>query len=452
VIASACALAFPPSCLLPGCGHPMAGNATHENYDAEEECDAKEDTRKQAVASSLCVANGVFMTAVMMVLPARAPMVLEIMKGDTQAAARTLGFMSSCGAALELFLNPVLGRLSDQYGRKPFLLMAPSIRAFLHAVAAAFPNSLRVQYVDRIVAAAMVYTFQAPINAALTDLFEGKELAVAMARNQTFFGLGCALGPFIGSRLGGAKAFMGSSAMFVLSVLWLIIKFPETLTEKDKHQFDILACSPIRFLKLFQGRILGSLATTTALQSCGDYPNVYDFNFLYLKSVFGYGQTEVGSFATAVGVTQILGGEAMGLVIKATGQKFAVLASNVAYAASMALLGTSRSVPQLAVALFAMTFGHLRATPVNAYLQQHGQRAMMGRAEIVSAQMNLTAIIKIVAPILYGYIFSWATSKGRRMPGMPYFCICLMVAIAQLCFWSINPEIPKLFRRATSPH
>lgn len=406
--------------------------------DAEKDAlEKKEEAKRAAAASSLCVANGIFMTAVMMILPARAPMVLQICNGDAQEAARTLGFMSSCGAALEVFLNPVLGRLSDLYGRKPFLLMAPAVRASLHALAASFPDSIKMQYVDRIITAAMVFTFQAPINAALADIYTGPDYAVAMSRNQTFFGLGCALGPFIGSRLGGAKAFFGSAAMFVASMLYLMVGFTETLTDEHRKPFEIAACNPLRFVKLFtHGPKIAAMAGTIALQSFGDYPNIYDFNFLYLKSVFGYGQQQVGQFATAVGVSQILGGEATGAVIKKVGQTRATLIGNLSWVFALGALGTSRSVPQLAAALVAMTFGHLRSTPVAAFLQKDGQETGMGRAEIISAQMNLTALIKVIAPILYGNVFAWATSKGRKAPGAPYLLICLLTILAQLLFSS----------------
>jgi len=251
---------------------------------------------------------------------------------------------------------------------------------------------------------------------------------------------GCALGPFIGSKLAGAQAFAVSAATFVGSLLWVSAKFPETLTEEGKKEFDLAACSPLRFLKLFRGRTMSAVAATIGLQSFGDYPNIYDFNFLYMKSVLGYGQGEVGSFATAVGVTQILGGEATRAVIKASGQRTATVVSNALWVMSLSLLGTARSAQQLVLALATMTFGHLRGTPVSAYLQRHGQAAGLGRGEIVSAQMNLTALIKVVAPVLYGQLFSWATTKGRRMPGAPYFLICFLTVVAQLTFWSVDAD------------
>jgi len=366
--------------------------------------------------------------------------VLALRKGDRQAAAHTLGLMSSCGAVLELFLNPVFGRLSDSHGRKPFLLMAPLVRAVLHSLVGLVPGSLPLQFLDRIVTAAMVFTFQAPIQASLTDLFHGtgctEQLSVALARNQTFFGLGCALGPLIGARLAGVKAFLASGALFAASALYIQASCPETLADEHKIDFDVLACSPLRFLKLFRSRDTAMLATTIGLQSFGDSVNITDVSFLYMNTVMKWGQQEMGNYMTAVGVSNIVGAETMREMIKSRGQEVSAKVANLGMTLAMGLLGTARSVPQIALALAAMTFGQLRATPVSAYLQTYGRQINMGRSEIISAQMNITALCKVAAPLLYTSLFEWGV--GRRLPGLPYLLCCLLTVAAQGCLSSIK--------------
>merc|ERR1712151_302625 len=118
------------------------------------------------------------------------------------------------------------------------------------------------------------------------------------------------------------------------SLFFLAVRFPETLRPQDTKDLDIAACNPLRFLSLFRrGGSMAATAGTIALQSFGDYPNLLDFNFVYLKSVLGYGQREVGNFATAVGVTQILGGEATKKLIEFAGQSRATLLCNASWVA-----------------------------------------------------------------------------------------------------------------------
>jgi len=117
----------------------------------------------------------------------------------------------------------------------------------------------------------------------------------------------------------------------------------------------------------------------------------------------------------------------------------------------MALLGTSSRIQQLGAALVAMTFGHTRGIPVDAKLQKIGKASGMGKGELNAAKMNLTALIKVVAPILYGRVFTWATSKGRNLPGMPYLLICSLTVVAQLCFWSQESDDGYLKRVLSDP-
>merc|ERR550537_660569 len=82
-----------------------------------------------------------------------------------------MGAMSAMAAAIEFGLNPVLSRLSDKYGRKPFLLMATAMNSFLHALVAAFPGNLTLNIIDRSISGAMIFCFFNPVAACLGDTF-----------------------------------------------------------------------------------------------------------------------------------------------------------------------------------------------------------------------------------------------------------------------------------------
>mmetsp|Transcript_54996 Transcript_54996/g.159199 ORF Transcript_54996/g.159199 Transcript_54996/m.159199 type:complete len:422 (-) Transcript_54996:73-1338(-) len=403
------------------------------------------DDEKASIEKTLVYGEGLFITAVMMAVPTRAPMVHDILNGDSAATARTMGLMSSAAALLEVFLNPVFGRLSDKYGRKPFLLLAPALDAALHALVAAFPKSLKVNIIDRVITGSMIYCFISPVNAALTDLYgTGPTLTAKMARAQIFFGVGTALGPYLGSKLGGARSFAASAATFSAALWWMWAKFPETLRDDRRKEFHITECSPLRFLALFREKMTATLATTIGLQSFGDIINLLDINFLYLQKVMSFEQAEVGNFATMVGVSQVVNGELMKRFGSQVPRKLLTAAANGLWMAAMMTLGTAKGVKQLAVALSLMAFGHLRAGAVSTYLQHHGQATGMGAAEIEASKANLTAMVKVVVPILYGNVFAWATSNGRNMPGTPYFLIMALTGLSQVVFSSVDPDKKSL--------
>lgn len=400
-------------------------------------CTTSDEAKKRTV-SRLSVASGLFISAVTIVAPKRAPMVLTIKRGDAAATARLMGLMSASAAALELVINPVFGRLADKYGRKPFLLLAPAMISASHLAVGLFPTSLVMAFADRTISGAMILSFVLAQNAALSDLFSGQELVLALCQNGTALGVGSALGPLLGARMSGARAFKASAAMCIATCVWTWTNFSETLRRENVKEFSIVACSPLRFVELFRGKVMSSLAGIVGLQSCGDYINFLDVSFLNLKSNLGYGPSELSNFATAIGVSQIVGGKAMEILLKVAGQRSATFVSNTMWMVAMALLGSARSTLQLGLALVALTFGHQRGTAVGAQLMKHGQAAGMGGAEVAAAKANLMAVLKVFVPALYGNLYAWGTSRKRPIPGLPFYGIAMLTGLAQLIFWTVD--------------
>jgi predicted MFS family arabinose efflux permease len=276
----------------------------------------------------------------------------------------------------------------------------------------------------------------------MADLYaeQPQKYGANMASWGAYFGLGCALGPLIGSRLQGAKSFFASGVAFVLAFMYMN-QIPETLSDSKRKKFHASDINPVAFLKLFKQQTLGWLAVCTGLQSFGDYVNIYDINNLFMIKVLGYDQGKIGNFATTVGVTQILGGKITKRIIESFGLRKSTLFSNALWVLGMAMMGTARNTQQAFTALLLWTFGHQRNTSVAPYMQKYGSEVCgMGRAEIIAATGNLNAYIKVLIPLMYSNIFAWATSNGRNMPGLPYFTICLLTTLSQLAFWTANPS------------
>lgn len=394
------------------------------------------DADEQRKVDAICRSAFLMATAVALCVPARAPMVLAMKKGDAAATAQTMGAMSTTAASIEFLLNPVLGRLSDKYGRKPFLLMSTCVNAFLHSLVCAFPGSLPINILDRSISGAMIFCFFNPMGAGLQDLFAGnlQKLGAIGAKMGAHFGMGFALGPLLGSKLGGGKAFGVSALMFAATAASIQVGFEETLPVERRKEFEISAANPFSFLRLFSTKAMAQLSTVMGFGSFAEYANIYDINFLFMNKVMDYGQKEVGLFAAGFGCTQIAGGIFGKKVITSFGLVQSTMLANFAYIAGFGLLGTAKGIKQLVLALFCLTWGHGRSGYPGSLLSEHATKMGMGRGEIAGATANFMAVLKIIAPTAYGRLFAWATSGGRNMPGLPYFVICMFVAAAQMTF------------------
>merc|ERR1719491_2060899 len=102
--------------------------------------------------------------------------------------------------------------------------MAPCVNAFLHG----------------LVALSMIFGYVAPAQASMADLYakEPVKFGANMAQWGANFGLGCALGPFIGSRLQGPKSFFASAIMFLVAAAYMR-SIPETLQAENTKKFKI---------------------------------------------------------------------------------------------------------------------------------------------------------------------------------------------------------------------
>lgn len=407
---------------------PASANAPASEISASE----------QRKVNAICRFAFLAATAVSMCVPARGPLVLAMLKGDAAATGKIMGAMSTGAATIEFALNPGLGRLSDKYGRKPFILFATSVCAFLHSLVWAYPGSLPIMKLDRIISGAMIFCIANPVGAALQDLFSEKlmNLGSALPKLAAHFGIGFALGPLLGSRLGGRQAFGVSAALFAAGAASVYTGFEETLQEERVKQFEISAANPFSFVRLFSTKAMAQLSVVQAFSSFADYANINDINFLFMNQVMGYGQKEVGLFAAGFGCTQIAGGLLNQHIIKSLGLKSSTIFSNMAYFVGFGLLGTARGFRQVALALFCFSWGHGRGFYPGSLMQGHAREAGMGNGEIQGVQANFMAVLKIIVPTFYGRLFAWATSGGRNMPGLPYYAVCMFIAASQMVFSS----------------
>merc|ERR1719174_2481400 len=102
-------------------------------------------------------------------------------------------------------------------------MLAPLVNAFLHTLVAAMPDFLPMNFIDRMISGSMIFGYVAPAQASMADLYakEPRKLGEKMAQWGSNFGLGCALGPFIGSRLQGPRSFLASALVFLVSAAYI---------------------------------------------------------------------------------------------------------------------------------------------------------------------------------------------------------------------------------------
>ncbi|HSM23543.1 MAG TPA: MFS transporter [Anaerolineaceae bacterium] len=213
------------------------------------------------------------------------------------ANATTVGFLVAIYAAGQMFSAPILGRLSDRYGRRPFLIISifgGAISFFMLG----FANNLTMLFLARLTAGLTAGNISVA-QAYITDITDDKSRARGLGLIGAAFGLGFIIGPAMGGILSqwgySVPAFL-AAGIATLNLVVVFLWLPESLTVERKNEILLQKKPPISIksvIATLKKPIVGPLLNTRIF---------YGFAFALFQSVFAlYGQYRFGLNAQNIG-------------------------------------------------------------------------------------------------------------------------------------------------------
>jgi MFS transporter, DHA1 family, tetracycline resistance protein len=250
--------------------------------------------------SALFVLVTIFIDAIGfgLIMPVLPQLLMTVGRIDLSHAIGIGAWMGLAMALASFFSAPVLGNLSDAYGRRPVLLAALGFLA-LDYLLLAVAHTLPLIFIGRVMSGAFGGSY-APAMAAVADVSTPEDRAKTFGFVSAAFGIGFVLGPALGGLLGemGPRApFYAASGMAALNV------FPETLTPERRRPFDWRRANPLGALKTARAapEMLGVAAVLILWQIASlVYPLTWSF---YAIAQLGWSPAMIGLSLAAVGVT-----------------------------------------------------------------------------------------------------------------------------------------------------
>jgi DHA1 family tetracycline resistance protein-like MFS transporter len=359
--------------------------------------------------------------------------------GDTAGATEWNVLFAVCGGAMSFFVGPILGLLSDMYGRRPVLLV--SITGLgIDFLFMAFAPSLGWLFVGRLISGATSGVFSTA-NAYVADVTPPERRARAFGWMGSAFTVGFMAGPAIGGLLGNYNLrwpFMAAAALSLLNALYGLFVLPESLpTARRVPHFHWRRANPLGSLRLLRSHHeLLPLAMVGFLNQLANmvWPSVF---VLYTGYRYGWTPDKTGLVMMAgsligVGVQSFL----VGPVVKRAGERGALLA------------GTSASVVGQAIAATAWNqFIYFVGMPINSLsgLLIPGLQGLMTRlvgpteqGQLQGANQSLQGMASVLGPIIYGLPFAWAVKHPKlNLPGLPLYLSSLtMLASLLIAVWA----------------
>lgn len=283
--------------------------------DAQQKKDAADTVRMIGPLVFMIVTGGQLLNQ------SRPVLVNAITHGNTIVSANMLSQFAALGGAAEFLLNPVIGRMSDRFGRRPLLLTSPITCALLRGAVFAFPTSARVIMLERMLSSAVVTGFFSTMRAMLNDKLSMEDLVVASGTISVYAGIGVMLGPFLEtlvlSKFGARGNFLAVALINVVVSVVMFMTAKETLPAGEQKPINLVDCSPLSFFKMLRtGSANVRLMFVLLLQSFGELRINQDINMLNLRDNLDWRPIEVSTFMGILGASVTTGGKTVSAYVQ----------------------------------------------------------------------------------------------------------------------------------------
>ncbi len=341
--------------------------------------------------------------------------------------AMAFGFANFIGA-------PILGALSDRYGRRPVLLIGFSGLA-LSFLVTAMATALWMLIAVRLVSGALQANI-AVANAYVTDITPPEDRAKRFGMLGAMFGLGFILGPVLGGLLGGIDVhlpFFVAGGLAICNWLYGFFVLPESLPPERRQPFSWARANPVgSLMHLAQLKGMGALLAVVSCASLAQFILQQTWA-VYTPLKFGWSPTDVGWSLCAVGLMSVLvQGVLVGRLTKLMSVQTLVVSGLVSSALAYVAWGAATQgwMMYAVIALNVLGFaaGASLQTLVANAADQKTQGQTMGA---VAGLSSLTAVLApVVGPLLLRSVAD--APRGDWRLGLPYYLCALLQLLAMV--------------------
>jgi DHA1 family tetracycline resistance protein-like MFS transporter len=384
----------------------------------------------------------IFFTALMdsvgfgIIMPVLPDLIMDVTGENLATSAVYGGSLMFVYAVMQFFFAPVLGNLSDAYGRRPILLASMFVLA-VNYVLMGFAQSLFLLILGRIISGIGASTM-GTCNAYIADVIEPEERAQYFGLMGAAFGMGFIIGPVIGGFLGeyGARIpFFATAALLSANFIFGLFILPESLSKENRRTFKPARANPFTtFIELSKFKIVFGILGVLFVYNLGHHvlPSIWSY---YTIERFDWSPREIGYSLGFIGVLMVF---VQGFLIRIVIPRFGVRWSGIIgmSMAAIAFIGYSgASSPLLLyIAMVPGALGGLAGPAMSAIASSQVGTQQQGELQGgISSMMSLTSII---SPPLMTLSFGYFTAGDASMylPGAPFLLAAALTVISLAMF------------------
>lgn len=351
------------------------------------------------------------------------PKLIEQLTGSgISTASKYGGYLMFAYAIMQFVFSPIMGGLSDRFGRRPVLLLS-LLGLGIDYVFMAFAPTLAWLFVGRIIAGMCGASFTTA-TAYIADISTPEKRSQNFGLVGAAFGIGFIIGPVIGgisAQWGPRIPFIVAACLTLMNVLYGYFVLPESLLKENQRKFDWKRANPIgSLLHLRKYPVVSGLVVcftliyiaVNAVQSSWTYYTMLKFN--WNEAWVGYSLGFVGLMVA------IIQGGLIRVVIPKIGENNAVYLGLGFYSLGMLLFAFATNTLMMFLFIIPYTLGGFCGPALQGIISNQVPPTEQG--ELQGALTSLMSATSIVGPILMNSLFAYFTgpSTPYYFPGAPF--------------------------------
>jgi DHA1 family tetracycline resistance protein-like MFS transporter len=377
------------------------------------------------------------------IIPVLPKLIQDLTGGDMSEASRYGGWLMFTYAFMQFLFAPILGNLSDRYGRRSIILI--SLFGFgLDYLLLAWAPTITWLFIARIlsgITGASITT----ASAYIADISTPEKRAQNFGMIGAAFGLGFIIGPFIGGVLGeyGDRIpFLFAAGLTLVNWLYGMFILPESLPADKRRKFEWSKANPVgSLLHLKKYPAVAGLIVSLTLIYIGAHAVQSTWSY-YTMEKFKWNSAMVGYSLAFVGLMiAIVQGGLIRVVIPKLGQSKSLFTGLVLYTIGMVCFAFAGSTAFMFASCFVYCLGGVAGPALQGIISSHVPSNEQG--ELQGALTSLMSATSIVGPPLMTNLFSFFSQTGGQVyfPGAPFIAGAIFFLISTIItFRSLQAE------------
>lgn len=362
------------------------------------------------------------------------PHLIEQFSGSNARAGLINGVFVALWALMQFLVSPIVGSLSDRYGRRPVILLSTAGLAIDYLLMALAPN-LWWLAAGRIVSGITTASFTT-VYAYMADITTPENRARGYGLIGAAFSAGFVAGPLLGGVLGEwspRAPFWAAAAMSTLAFAYGAFVLPESLAPDKRMAFSWSRANPLGALRLLRShQELTGLAVVNFLLYFAHH--VFSAVFvLYAADRYGWGAWQVGLLLAMVGALDMLvQGTLTGPAVRRFGDRRTMIIGLCFGALGIACMGLAPTGWLFVAAMLPNALWGLAMPTIQSLMTQRVSESEQGQLQ--GANNSVGAIAGVVSPVFFGWVYSKSVGAGAALPfiGTPFLIAAGVLAAAAL--------------------